>query len=587
MRRITFLSLHVEDSPEAVPLGAASVAAALRGAGFEPVILEGLASEPAGALAARILASNTEAVGLSVYSWNRLRAAEVAALLRSRSPCLLLFAGGPEATADPEGLLAAAPLDFLVRGEGETATRLALEAIAAAGPGSSADHDAAAGAEPGCADRPGGARALSAAAEAALAAIAGIALPGRAAASRRAPPEDLSGLPSPWLAGLVDPRRRGGALWELARGCPFHCAYCYEGKGESGVRRFPRGRVEAELGIFAAAARSGGETLQVFVLDPTFNADRARARELLALFGKRGGGIHWKFEARAEFIDRDLARRFADLDCSLQIGLQSAVPEVSGRVGRRLDPADFSRRIGYLNEAGAVFGLDLIYGLPGDDPAGFARSVDFALGLLPNHLDIFPLAVLPGTELADRAEEYGLSHSREPPYLVASTPGFPPEAMARASRLAAACDLFYSRGRAVSWFLQALRPLKARPSAFLSRFAESLAANGPDGAAGAAGPLGVEALQLAFLEGEYRAKELERLLPALRDVVRFNGAWGRALAEGERTELELSYDPDEVLGPAALDLAAFARAARPSPARVAVLPAPGGARLERLKPRRR
>ncbi len=579
MKRITFLALHVEDSPEAQPLGAASVAAALLARdgdrdrpAWEPRLVEGLASEKAEVLAARVLATRPEAVGFSAYAWNRRRVAEVAALLRAGDPDLLLFAGGPEPTADPGPLLAAGDLDFAIRGEGESATIRALEAAAKVPPGAGGT---------GAAVR---ARALGDA----LADIQGVALPGRTDASRRAPAEDLSSLPSPWLAGLLDPAKRGGALWELTRGCPFRCAYCYEGKGETGLRRFPRARVEAELELFAKAAGAcGAEIPQVFVLDPTFNADRARAKELLALIERRGAGIHWKFEVRAEFLDRELARRFASIDCSLQIGLQSAEPEVSAKVGRKLDPADFSRRIGYLNEAGAVFGLDLIYGLPGDDPAGFGRSVDFALGLMPNHLDVFPLAVLPGTELAERAGEYGLAADPEPPYLVASTPDFPAEAMARAGRLAAACDLFYSRGRAVAWFLQALKPLKARPSVFLARFGESLVAT-PGGASAAAGLSGtdIEGLQLAFLEGEYRARGAERLLPALRDIVRFNGAWGRALAEGARSELDLAYDPDEVLGPAALDLAAFVRAARPRATRIAVTPGPGGPKVERRRARR-
>ncbi|MBL8968405.1 MAG: B12-binding domain-containing radical SAM protein, partial [Spirochaetaceae bacterium] len=73
MKRITFLSLHVEDSPEAQALGAASVAAALLARGgdhpaYEPRLVEGLASEGAGVLAARVLATRPEAVGFSVYA---------------------------------------------------------------------------------------------------------------------------------------------------------------------------------------------------------------------------------------------------------------------------------------------------------------------------------------------------------------------------------------------------------------------------------------------------------------------------------------------------------------------------------------
>ena len=70
-------------------------------------------------------------------------------------------------------------------------------------------------------------------------------------------------------------------------------------------------------------------------------------------------------------------------------------------------------------------------------------------------------------------------------------------------------------------------------------------------------------------------------MPALRDIVTFNGAWGRAVAEGETSRFILSYDPDGVLGPQALDLAAFVRSARSRPAAYVLRPGPGGPVLSR------
>jgi len=591
MRRLVILALHIEESPEALALGAASVAAAVSQAhadAIETVIVEDLVASGHEAISRRILASRPDWLGLSLFTWNCRAMLEAAATCARAMPGLVVFAGGPEATADPEGVYALAEglglgLDFIVRGEGESLTAAALSHLASS-------------------PRP---EAL-----AALVGLPGIVLPGGPYDGPRAPLEDLSRLASPWTGGFLRPKD-GGVLWELSRGCPFRCSYCFEGRGERGLRSYPMSRLEAELDRMVAL---GAE--QAFVLDPTFDADKARARAVLDLISRKAPGLHWKFEVRAELLDRDLVRRFGQLDCSLQIGLQSASDEVCEAVHRPLDRKAFSRGIALLNEAGIVFGMDLIYGLPRDDLAGFSRSLDFALGLQPNHLDVFPLSVLPGTVLAEEAEGHGLVYDAGPPHALVSSPGFPREAFARAARLARACDLFYSRGRAVSWFLQALRPLRARPSAFLERFGAYLgeaAAEGrssvPEPGAGAPmsgvtgvtgvtgpagpkvparaaaeGPLsqrGIEELQLAFLEAEYGAKGLESLLPALRDIVTFNGAWGRALAEGETSRIRLSYDPGEVLGPDALDLASFARTARPRPGSWLVKPGRGGPVLER------
>jgi hypothetical protein len=578
MRRLVLLALHIEDASESLALGAASVAAAVSEAHrgrVEVRLVEDLLASGAAGIASRVLAAKPDWLGLSVFSWNRKLALEVAAGCKAVLPELMVVAGGPEASADTEGLFSEAAslglsLDFILRGEGES---LASAVIAILADPASALANALGSDGPGSGPGPGPGPGL----KEALASLRGLALPGGGPWGRP-PLEDLSLLPSPWLTAWISPRR-GGALWELARGCPFRCTYCYEGKGERGLRTVPLARIEAELDCLLKAG-----TREVFVLDPTFDADKARARALLELFSRKAPGLHWKLEVRAELLDRDLVKRLSRLDVSLQIGLQSASDEVCEAVGRPFDRKAFGRGVALLNEAGVVFGLDLIYGLPKDDYQGFARSLDYALGLQPNHLDVFPLSVLPGTVLAEEAEEYGLVAEASAPHALLSSPGFPPPAMEKARLLARACDLFYSRGRAVSWFLQALRPLRARPSAFLSGFAAFLAGRGQavDAAARATmGALEVEEAQLAFLEAEYKAKKLEPLISALRDIVRFNGAWGRALGEGESTRLDLVYDPDEVLGPAALDLAAFVRAARPRPGAYVVEPGLSGPRLRK------
>ena len=426
--KLVLAAIHIKASSRAVPLGPAMLAAVLRrafGQEIETRVLNLFLDQTAVECADRILESDPDHVGFSMYVWNRGLALEIASLLRERRPGLVIFAGGPEATADQAGILGDPAIDFVLAGEGED---LIVETMGRLLKGATT-HEIAASARP-------------------------------------IPVKDLATLPSPYLDGTLRPADYGGALWELSRGCPFACDFCFESRGTAGIRRVPMDRVEAELGLFVASGIP-----EVFVLDPTFNYHKAGAKKVLRLIAAKAPDIHFFFEIRSEFIDREMAKLFAGIRCSLQIGLQSAHDKVLAKIGRSFDPADFEAKILLLHKADVIYGFDLIYGLPGDSLEGFRRSLDFAMSLAPNHLDVFRLSVLPGTRLAGTAPALKLKHEAGNPYQAISSPTFSKKDMALAERIAHGCDVFYNRGKAVPWFAIILEGLEMRPSEVFERFA--------------------------------------------------------------------------------------------------------------------
>ncbi len=558
MKQLICVSRAASGSWQAVPLGAACIASALKAdprlTGRVAVSLADFGFRDDAAFIADDLASRPDAAGavffFSVYVWNRSVLSDTARILRSRLPDAVFVAGGPEVTGNPAGLESS--FDYLVSGEGELdVPELACALLDGRVPSSGT---------------------------------------GRAVSLPRTASPDCASCPSPWLDGTLDGCRavseEKGALWELARGCPFKCAYCYESRGDHRVRPLPLARLEAELARFLELGIE-----RVFVLDPTYNAHRERALGLLHMLAKKGEGIHFSFEARAEQIDRELAAAFAAIPCSLQIGLQSTNQQALELVNRKTDLKLFAKRIGLLNEAGVVFGLDLMYGLPGDSLSGFRNSLDWALSLWPNNLEIFRLAVLPGTELADKADGLGLRWQQEAPYLVESAPQWSKADLERAGQLARACDLLYTRGRAVSWFLPAVRVLGLKPGQIFADFAvwldcpegrsvrkkkgmeAVLSENNPDHRL-------IEELQLAFFEFKYRQKECLPVFAVLQDVIRLNGAWTRALAEGLECKLDLSWHPEDLFGPGVLDLAGFAEHACMEQCSVRIYSGPDGPDME-------
>lgn len=497
--KVVLVAIHPYPSPQAVPLANACLAAYLATdeellARVQVALCDFFVGGDVAAWVDDILARDPHAVGVSLYLWNRDDARAMADELRRRAPGLNIFAGGPEATADPAGLLAGSSFDFLIQGEGEIPFLDVVGRLDAGEPGRGAVGTA--WLDSGMLQH----------------------VPAR-------PIRLLDTAPSPLLTGVIDPSGYPGILWQLARGCDFSCEYCFDDKGERGVRRYSLKRIDAELDVIV---RSG--VSQVFVLDSTFNQDRERAKKILKMIRARAPHIHFHFEVRSEFIDREMARLFARVTCSLQIGLQSADPKILRRIRRHLDLDDFRERIGLLNESGAIFGFDLIYGLPGDSLAAFRRSLDFALELYPNHLDIFPLAILPGTILASRAPLEGLEHRATPPYTLTSSPTFSSSDLERAARLAEACDIFYTRGRAVAWFNSVASALRLSPSALLDECAAWLddarqkGGGGPD-----LTDQDIWLMQREFLDRIFRRRKRTALLSLALDLVDYHYYFAAAL----------------------------------------------------------
>ncbi len=433
--KILLVTLHVRRSAQAVPLAAACLAAALPPSLLATTeLLSFFPEDSEEQMQQEILSRGADLAAFPLYVWNRTALLSLSRKLRSARPALRLVAGGPEATADPLGVLAEGALDGAICGEGE----LVFAALAAtlAGGGSPAGQ---AGTVWQTAQGP--------------------------VSGAEAPLPDLRQLPSPWLKGVLPPAPGGGVLWETARGCSFGCDFCFEGRARGGVRPLPIERLRAELESFERAGVS-----QAWILDSSFNFPPERGKELLHLLLERETRLHFHLEAKAEFLDRETVRLLSRLSCSVQLGFQSAHSKVLRLLHRSLDLDLFARKILLLNAEGVTFGLDLIYGLPGDSYDGFCASLDIALGFAPNSVDLFPLAVLPGTPLHQRRDEFRLQVQAGPPYEILAAETFSAEDLGRCHRLAAAANIFYNLGRAVAFFPPLLRAVGQEATEFLCGF---------------------------------------------------------------------------------------------------------------------
>ncbi|MDY0287698.1 MAG: radical SAM protein [Sphaerochaeta sp.] len=432
--KIQIISCCLEEGNLSFPLGALSVQTAIE---HHPTLKSiectlgayTLEDDPIAA-ATRSVQTGATHIGCSIYLWNRAWFDQFSQHLKQASPSVTLFAGGTEVTANPLSFDLEL-YDFLTLGEGEESTTVALSQM-----------------------------------------LAQEEVQGRGILTKGKPlsyafPQDLSLLDSVFLSGSAAPFVGPGAsvLWEMTRGCPFSCSFCFESKGIRAVRHFSYERIDEELEYLLAH-----QVEEVFILDPTFNMDKKRTTQMLTLLVQKAQGIHFIFELRAELLDEELADLFAQLNCSLQIGLQSSNPAVLKAINRRFEPRVFQEKIGLLNKRGIVFGLDLIIGLPHDSFSLFLSSLDFTVACKPSNIDIFALSLLPGTRLADDAASLDIIHQEDSPYTVISTPTYPQEDIAKALKLKDACDLLYTKGEASMWMHTLCEAAQCSASTVFSHF---------------------------------------------------------------------------------------------------------------------
>ena len=437
--RILIATLHVRASAQAVPLAAGCLKACLSTELQQQTKLIDLFPDAETALQCRqLLDFDPAIIAFPLYVWNREQILRLTHLLRQEKPEIILLAGGPEASADSQNVIKEGSLDGIIRGEGEVSF---ADLIMQFGTGKSP------------------------------AVIAGF-LPAAQKTVVNPPATvcpDLSTLASPWLTGQIPLKQGCGVLWEVARGCQFNCAFCYDAKGHQGVRPLPIARLRKELELFATQ-----QVAQVWILDSTFNAPPERGKQLLEMLLELAPQIHYHIEAKADFLDLKTIELLSRLSCSVQIGLQSATAKILKPLHRNLLPKQMEQHLKQMSIAGITFGLDLIYGLPGDNHAGFQKSLDFTLQQQPNEVDIFPLAVLPGTELFEKQEEFGIQGESHPPYRLQANQTYSDQDLQKSRFLAAATDIFYNRGRSVGFFLQLCETLKLSPSSFLQQFGDWL-----------------------------------------------------------------------------------------------------------------
>ena len=352
-----------------------------------------------------------QVVGFGVYIWNVVPTGAVLRHLRALRPGLKIVLGGPEVSheLDTQPLLAWA--DHVITGWGDVSFPRLCRALL---------H---------------GPRPL-------MQVIAG-----------EQPPLDALALP---YAEYTDADLAHRVVYvEASRGCPFKCAFCLSALDKT-AWAFDLPRFLAALDTLY---RRGARNFKF--VDRTFNLKTDAALRILQFFLDRlsgpdaataaGPGLLAHFELIPDHLPERLKQAIARFPAGVlqfEVGVQTFDTAVQARIHRVQDNPRTEANLRWLvQHTQAHVHADLIFGLPGESLAGFARGFDRLLALGPHEIQLGVLKRLRGTPLAVSASDSGLQFDPDPPYAVRETADVSADELQRFTRLARYWDLIANSGR--------------------------------------------------------------------------------------------------------------------------------------------
>lgn len=231
-------------------------------------------------------------------------------------------------------------------------------------------------------------------------------------------PVDLNTVPNPYLAGILTPQPGESIFLETMRGCPYTCKYCFYSKSFSCMRYFPPAHLPE---LFDLARRTNADEL--YFMDPSFNATPGWKEKLKTVRQLNTTGIPIHTETRLEGITPEIARSMRDAGFkSVEAGLQTINEKSLKAISRTWNRGRFIQGAELLKKEGIDVKTGVILGLPFDTIEDFENTIDFVVQLeLEESMEIYPLSLIPGTQLKDEAAELNIRYMNHPPYWVTHT----------------------------------------------------------------------------------------------------------------------------------------------------------------------
>ena len=355
-----------------------------------------------------------DVIGFSCYIWNISYVKVILADIKKVLPDVKIWAGGPEVSYHGEAFLKEEPaVDLVMMGEGEITFAHFLKALL-----EGEDLKQVPGLMVRNAD-------------------------GTFTDTGFRQVMDMSQIPFPYAFMDMKELEHRIIYYESSRGCPFSCAYCLSSIDKK-LRFRSLDLVLPELEWFLQA-----KVPQVKFVDRTFNCKKSHAMAIWQYIRDHDNGVtNFHFEIAADLLDKDELDLLSTMRpglVQLEIGVQTVNPDALRAIHRTAPFAEIAENVTQIAQAHNVHQhLDLIAGLPYEDFESFRTSFDAVYQLYPQELQLGFLKVLRGSEMYERAEEYGIVYRSTPSYEVLATKWITCDELLRLKEIEEMLEVYYN-----------------------------------------------------------------------------------------------------------------------------------------------
>ena len=350
----------------------------------------------------KILQKKPKLIGFGVYIWNTEHTTKVIRLLKVIAPEIVIIIGGPEVSYEYDNQEIYHLSDYLIRGAADTGFCRLCRAI-----------------------------------------LTEDSKPDKHLVEFAEPPLDQIQLPYQYYS---DEDIKNRVLYvEASRGCPFKCEFCLSALDKTSLAF----NIESFLQEMDALYQRGARNFKF--VDRTFNLKIQTSLKILEFFLSRvDNDLFLHFEIIPDRLPdalKETIAKFPAGSLQFEIGVQSFNSNVQALISRKQDNQKTIDNMLWLrNHSNAHIHADLIFGLPGENLASFARGFNQLYELRPHDIQLGILKRLRGTPVIRHTQDYKMIFEPDAPYSILSNAQIDFPLVQRISRFARYWELIANSG---------------------------------------------------------------------------------------------------------------------------------------------